>query len=224
MNYGGGNIWNIQNQIPSGAPFLAGSANNGLSVDPVTGQIVLGQDIGAVGNPARLLSNREIPLNGRSFALGQILTDLSFLIDPPANDWLIGNRTLLSNILIADESFTGNALHFIDRLAGFPTFTVGAIATGTPSILNSADSVSGLELSQAPSAGLARLFGTQVEVTTGPLALRLTGSTTLLRTGQALLNGAGAAAGTLTNAPAAGDPTKWIRIDDNGTIRHIPAW
>lgn len=37
-------------------------------------------------------------------------------------------------------------------------------------------------------------------------------------------NGAGAGAGTLTNAPAAGDPTKWIPIDDNGTTRYIPAW
>ena len=37
-------------------------------------------------------------------------------------------------------------------------------------------------------------------------------------------NGAGAAAGTLLNAPAAGNPTKWIPVDDNGTTRHIPAW
>lgn len=37
-------------------------------------------------------------------------------------------------------------------------------------------------------------------------------------------NNAGAAAGTLTNAPAAGNPTKWIPVNDNGTIRNIPAW
>lgn len=37
-------------------------------------------------------------------------------------------------------------------------------------------------------------------------------------------NGAGAATGTLTNAPAAGNPTKWIGINDNGTLRYIPAW
>lgn len=39
-----------------------------------------------------------------------------------------------------------------------------------------------------------------------------------------LPNGAGAATGTLTNAPAAGNPTKWITINDNGTTRYIPAW
>jgi hypothetical protein len=39
-----------------------------------------------------------------------------------------------------------------------------------------------------------------------------------------LPNGAGAATGTLTNAPVAGNPTKWITINDNGTTRYIPAW
>lgn len=50
------------------------------------------------------------------------------------------------------------------------------------------------------------------------------GSTTLLATTAALADGAAANAGTLTNAPAAGDPTKWVPIDDNGTIRYVPAW
>ncbi len=40
----------------------------------------------------------------------------------------------------------------------------------------------------------------------------------------AYTNNAAAQAGTLTNAPAAGNPTKWIPINDNGTIRNIPAW
>lgn len=46
----------------------------------------------------------------------------------------------------------------------------------------------------------------------------------LLHTAVALTNGAGASTGTLTNAPAATNPTKWIPIDDNGTTRYIPAW
>lgn len=40
----------------------------------------------------------------------------------------------------------------------------------------------------------------------------------------AFTNGAGVGLGTLTNAPAAGNPTKWIGIDDNGTLRYVPAW
>lgn len=51
-----------------------------------------------------------------------------------------------------------------------------------------------------------------------------TGSATLHSTSVALTDGAAAAAGTLTNAPAAGNPTKWIPINDNGTTRYIPAW
>lgn len=51
-----------------------------------------------------------------------------------------------------------------------------------------------------------------------------TASTTLHTTSVALTNGAGAGAGTITNAPAAGNPTKWIPINDNGTTRYIPAW
>ncbi len=44
------------------------------------------------------------------------------------------------------------------------------------------------------------------------------------RTNTTLTDGAAAQAGTLLNAPVAGNPTKWISIDDNGTPRYIPAW
>lgn len=54
--------------------------------------------------------------------------------------------------------------------------------------------------------------------------LTLTTPAVLLNTSIALTNGAGVGAGTITNAPAAGNPTKWISINDNGTIRKIPAW
>lgn len=47
---------------------------------------------------------------------------------------------------------------------------------------------------------------------------------TLIQTTSALTNGAAGATGTLTNAPAAGNPTKWIPINDNGTTRYIPSW
>lgn len=51
-----------------------------------------------------------------------------------------------------------------------------------------------------------------------------TASTTLIATSAALTNGAAAAVGTLTNAPTAGNPTKWVPINDNGTTRYIPCW
>lgn len=39
-----------------------------------------------------------------------------------------------------------------------------------------------------------------------------------------LTNGAGAAAGTLANAPSAGDPSFWIPVSIAGATRFIPAW
>lgn len=49
-------------------------------------------------------------------------------------------------------------------------------------------------------------------------------ATFLVRTVVALNNGAAAQTGTLTNAPSAGNPTKWVPINDNGTTRYIPTW
>jgi hypothetical protein len=49
-------------------------------------------------------------------------------------------------------------------------------------------------------------------------------SATMIATKTSFTNGAGASTATLTNAPAATNPTKWIPVDDNGTTRYIPAW
>jgi hypothetical protein len=49
-------------------------------------------------------------------------------------------------------------------------------------------------------------------------------TTNLIASSVALGNGAAAAAGTLGNAPTAGNPTKWVPINDNGTTRYIPTW
>lgn len=50
------------------------------------------------------------------------------------------------------------------------------------------------------------------------------GTQAVFRSATAITSGGAAAAGTLTNAPTAGNPTKWIPINDNGTTRYIPAW
>ncbi len=48
--------------------------------------------------------------------------------------------------------------------------------------------------------------------------------TIMIKSNTTFTNGAGASLGTITNAPSAGNPTKWIGIDDNGVTRYIPAW
>jgi len=63
-------------------PFPLNAADNGLSVDPIGFEIVLGQTIGAVGDPAQLLSNREVPFNGFTFAIGKTTEPVTFGLDP----------------------------------------------------------------------------------------------------------------------------------------------
>lgn len=50
------------------------------------------------------------------------------------------------------------------------------------------------------------------------------GANPVLRTQAAITSGAAAATGTLTNAPVAGNPAKWVPISDNGTTLWVPAW
>lgn len=64
-----------------------------------------------------------------------------------------------------------------------------------------------------------------VSITGGTVTAQLTNNQTiLLATSATLTNGSGALAGTLLNSPVAGNPTKWITINDNGTTRQIPTW
>lgn len=82
--------------------------------------------------------------------------------------------------------------------------------------------------------GLSRISAGLLAVGTGAQGsfagtLKLTGLTInqaspLLTTSLALTDGSAAQVGTLTNAPTAGNPTKWIAINDNGTTRQIPCW
>ena len=63
----------------------------------------------------------------------------------------------------------------------------------------------------------------QIDLTTGIVTL---GNAQLLATSVALTNNAGATSPTLGTAGPTGatTPTKWIPINDNGTIRNLPAW
>ena len=102
-----------------------------------------------------------------------------------------------------------------------------SVATGTPPlVVASTTNVANLNASSlggatfaapGPIGGGTPDTGTFTSITTS-------GGATFHTTNTALTNGAGAAAGTLLNAPAVGNPTKWIGINDNGTTRYIPAW
>lgn len=64
-------------------------------------------------------------------------------------------------------------------------------------------------------------FAASAAVLSGSLTVS---SATLIGSNTTLTNNAGAQVATMTNGPTAGNPTKWIPINDNGTTRNIPAW
>lgn len=89
--------------------------------------------------------------------------------------------------------------------------------TGNGTTIGLVDSTSSINLS-AKNGVLIDL------ILPGGAALTTADDPVLMHTSTGWSDGSGASLGTLTNAPAVGDPTKWIAINDNGTVRHIPAW
>jgi hypothetical protein len=96
-------------------------------------------------------------------------------------------------------------------ITDFGRLQFGGTTSAFPALKRSGTSIAARLADDSADAGL-----TAASITTS--------ATTLHTTSAALTNGAGVATGTLTNAPAAGNPTKWIPINDNGTTRYIPAW
>jgi len=111
----------------------------------------------------------------------------------------------MSNLLSLAQAITragsaGNDPTFIDGGSTY-TFSPSGIRTWLGATLNA--------LPATTFSGLVTVPG---------------GSTAVVKATTTFSNGAAAATATLTNAPVAGNPTKWIKIDDAGTVRYIPAW
>ena len=130
--------------------------------------------------------------------VNQTLTSINWTI-------ITGKPTTLAGYGITDaQSKLNNSAGLLAALSD-ETGTGLAVFNNTPSLTT-------------PIIGAAT--GTSLVLTGGIT----TGNATLHTTTTNLTNGAGALAGTLLNAPATGDPTKWVPINDNGTTRYIPMW
>jgi len=76
--------------VQSVSPVGSGDASNGLSIDGISGDVVLGNNVGAVGDPAMLLNSREILTDGNFLILDDgfnsrtLLDGASFTIDAVA--------------------------------------------------------------------------------------------------------------------------------------------
>jgi hypothetical protein len=133
-----------------------------------------------------------------------------------------GNLTLgdLSNQYAVSISGAANAGVTLSS-AGVLRWTNGTSFGGTADLFLYRDNAGILAQRNGANAQEFRVY----ETTTGTIYKALLGNRQLMKiSGASFTDGAGAQAGTITNAPAVGNPTKWIPIDDNGTTRYIPAW
>jgi hypothetical protein len=92
---------NVIEFSPSAGSLTA--ATNGLNV--ISSTVQLGQNEGAVGNPAQLLSNREIPMNGslisfKTTAPQDILTIPAIQSSFPQGDFRFGKNLISGNELV----------------------------------------------------------------------------------------------------------------------------
>lgn len=74
------------------------------------------------------------------------------------------------------------------------------------------------------TAGVLPNAARDTTITRRSAAVIATNSAEMIGTTVGYTNNAAAQVGTLNNAPVAGNPTSWLKINDNGTPRYIPAW
>lgn len=104
------------------------------------------------------------------------------------------------------------------------TLSGGSLDVGTSLLLFGGSTNSFPSLKRSTTVLYSRLADDSADAPFGALALYISGNGYILRSTSAMSDGAGASSGTMTNAPVAGNPTKWLKFDDNGTDRFIPAW
>lgn len=197
------------------------SAVNGISITgSATGAITANfATIGAIGSDANV--SLKLAPKGNAHVY----------IDVPASS--NGALILGGTNLIGFTNINTNVMGFQAGSAGAQN--VGVTSTGyaliSSKLIKWTDA--GNDMSGTFDTGLARNAAGIVEVNSGTAGtLRdlktrdvfTNDATFLIRTNTALTNNAAAQTATLLNSPTAGNPSKWIGIDDNGVTRFIPAW
>jgi hypothetical protein len=150
------------------------------------------------------------------------LPGVSFINDTDCGMYRIGTNNVgvaVAGAKVLDISATG--------LLVVGTTLSGSGTVSLPGFAFSADTDCGMYRIGTDNIGLAVNGAKVLDIATTGLTITGTlthSDTKILKTTAGFTNGAAAQTGTLGNSPAAGNPTKWIPIDDNGTTRYIPAW
>lgn len=137
----------------------------------------------------------------------------TFVVRPGGDAYFRINGTGTAQLLLDPNSGGGSVgVHFVDATQ----YIFGSLSAVPVKIYTS-----NTERARVHDSG-----GFSVNTTSDPGAgmIYTNSASFMIRTKTSYSNGAAAAAGTITNAPAVGNPTKWIPVDDNGTTRYIPAW
>ena len=124
LSFGGGLGFGFTSDDGSGGGGVTG-ASNGLSLNGT--DVVLGQDVGAVGNPAQLVNQREIPLNLFGLSIIDKVLSSQFVVDfaNRASASLIYNSNVLGTFAayVLSDTFSGAALGISNDAGGNITFT-----------------------------------------------------------------------------------------------------
>lgn len=204
MTEGSTNNYGVYINAPSGGS----GANVGLRNAGTTLNIGAGNTAGGYGYS--VLNYNQLAMNTGGSSSAALVGDV--------NGTTVNSTTSVVAGVIGRAFVTVNSSQTLSRLASLYG------ATNTSTINGTLTEYDALYLETPSGATVNRVINTaagfQVR-TDGSIG---TAAGTFLHSSVALTNGAAAATGTLTNAPAAGNPTKWIPIDDNGTTRYIPAW
>ncbi len=189
-------------------------ANSSIGANVINSSAGTGA-VGWTGGNANYGTNTSVSGSGAGHNVGMLSTALqsSTLNLGMLSHAISGTNTPALNVGMAGLANNGtvNVGGFFGLTSAAPTLTVSAALTCDNG-------------SQASDIFRARDAGTAVVRIADGGDMYLVGGALLVRTLSALTDGAAAQAGTLLNAPAAGNPTKWIAIDDNGTTRYIPTW
>lgn len=204
--FGQGNGGHIQNCVivGQGITITGGGGSDNILIGGQIGGTALSGAL-TIGNGAEALAG-QITLGHNGLGGGLYSTVL-----------LLGGATQHANVTPVPAFFQRlKSAQGLDIAAGDFT-VVGPRATG--------NAASGSIVFQTGAAGAS-----SSTLQTATSVFRITNAQkaeVMLDNGLTFVNqtsGAGAAGGTLTNAPSAGNPSHWLRVQINGANRFIPCW
>ena len=213
---GGSTAWSAGIDNSDGDKFkisnsLVLGTNDYLVIDPATGFVSMPVGVTNLiigGTAQRITADfSNTTVSNRTFAQTSTVNSQTIFGAIP------NGTSTTSGFHANNTSDADNALAFMFSVTSttcvINSFPRGTVVTPLPISIQMA-SVEKIGISAAGIVTLANI------TTPGGAAFHTTNT--------AMTDGAGASLGTLTNAPSAGNPTKWIGFNDNGTTRFIPAW